>query len=301
MPELREHFIFRIDGDAFDEYYPAERVSRLSLSVEKLLSISAQAAISERTGFRPRLQILASFPKRGSYVQEFVLVWDVADNLMKSVGPALVPLLPELIPMITKGIEIAKDLLKVFASDDPPSITVTDNKGTVLINNQIHVHFDSFVNNGTIAEPLIDIARQLGNGFDRVTVEGTEGKQISLDEVDRESLANPRTRTAAKRLSRSAEDLKIQKKQSFLHTEEVEEIIEATVDILSFDKTRRTGSLTVVNSENLPRGKYSFELARRPETQEAIKAMMQPRVRVLCRTTSSRKLEILQVDVALGE
>ena len=80
---------------------------------------------------------------------------------------------------------------------------------------------------------------------------------------------------------------------------ETTEHIEAVADILSFDKVGRTGTLVILHSDQLPLERFSFELARRPETESAIVGMLQPRVRVTCRIVGRRKLELLRVEAHL--
>jgi hypothetical protein len=150
-----------------------------------------------------------------------------------------------------------------------------------------------------MAEPLIEVVRQLGNGFERVTVEDEDGKKISLDETDKAQLTDRRTKAAAKDLSQSIQRLRATRAPSAIEApKHSDKPIEAIVDILSFDKIRRTGSLMVVSSEEISQRKFTFDLARRPETESAIMAMMRSRVRVVCHLIGKRKLELLQVDDA---
>src|SRR5262249_54028236 len=142
----------------------------------------------------------------------------------------------------------------------------------------------------SIAELTTAIAQKLGDGISTVSVESPQGPKISFDQKDRRSLGSPRGKRAAKRLANAARRPK-EPLPAILRAEN----LEAVVDILSFDKVRRTGTLLILQSGQLPLERFSFELARRPETESAIAAMLQPRVSVICQIVGKHKLELLRV------
>jgi hypothetical protein len=296
MPPQSEHLIIRIEGPAFDDYYPAERVAQLVITLEKLLRSSTEAILLRRNGSRPKLRVLAGFPTQGSYVQELLVVWDAAQH-MANLAPAVIPLLPDVIQTIGDGIDLLKKLLPAFDSNEEPSLSVQKNNGSIVFNqNTITFNIGTLQTTEGIAEFATSIAQKLGDGINNVTIESPHGPKVTLDQKDRPSLGSPRGRRAAKRIASYT-----QRRKEALAEPAIErsERFEAVVDILSFDKVRRTGTLAVLQAEQLPSDRFDFELARSPDGESAIVGMLQPRVRVTCRQIGKRKLELLRVEAHL--
>lgn len=281
----------QIEGSALTEFYPAERVGIILLAVESLLSAALKAASPEDFNAE-KLALLARFPRRGSYIQELVPIWNIATDLANKM-PALIPLLPDAMNQLTYFIDLLKEILPLFASKEQPSISLVGNKGTVLINSDIHIsdihiHIDQLQGAANIAESVTEIAAQLGSGLTKVQIQGAD-RELAITENDVAALGNRYSKRAAKRLAKAVADIDGGSELA------EREPVDATVDILSFDKHRRSGTLSVVDSDGLPTRRFRFDLADRPETKDAIVAMLQSRVRVVCRLIDVRKLELLSV------
>lgn len=299
MPSQSEHLIIRIEGPAFDDYYPAERVAQLVLALEKLLRSSTELALLSRSDSRPKLRVLAGFPTRGSYVQELLVIWDIAHSIANA-APALIPLMPDVIEKIGEGIDLLKKLLPAFGSDEEPQISVYENNGTIVVNQNTYTfNIGTLATTENIAEDATSIAQKLGDGINKVSIESSNGSKFSLGQEDRSSLGSPKARRAAKRLANTARRTKESLPATAVEVPEPIEPVEAVVDVLSFDKVHRTGTLTVLESEGLPSEVFTFALARRPETESAIVAMLQSRARVTCRTLGKGRLELLRVEAHL--
>lgn len=298
MPtQSEELIIIRLEGPAFEDYYPAEQVTQIVLLLENLLKSSTEKALQELSGSRPKLRVLAGFPTRGSYVQELLVVWDVAQHFVSNM-PAIMPILPEMIQKIGEGIDLLKKLIPAFDSEEEPSMSIEGNKGTIVFNqNQNTFNFDirALTTAEDIAKVVTTVAQQLGDGINSVAIESPQGPKILLDKKDRSSLGSPRSRRAVKRITAAS-----QRTKESLAISKISDRLEAVADILSFDKVRRTGTLAILESEQLPLQKFSFELSRRPETDSAIAAMLQPRVRVTCQVIGKQKLELLRVEAHLA-
>jgi hypothetical protein len=326
MPTYRESATIEIDGEAIGDYYPAERVTQLVLEIEHAIKASAECLLVERRAeldpsrsklksevsrskFKSEVEILASFPRRGSYLQEINLTWDVVANA----AVAVMPLVPELLSKMSDAIELLKKILPLFASETPPPISVSESGDTITINGGINfngpvnINVTNYILAGAVSGLATEIANQSGKGIDTVELREPGGEKLSIEAEDLSMLNSLASRNAVRHLVRSARDLKRQRSRYLagrssaapLSPASPPEPIEATVDILAFDKTRRSGTLKVVSSGQLAPGRYSFELARRPETERAIAAMLQPRVHVICQQVGRRKLELIQVEARL--
>jgi hypothetical protein len=95
----------RIEGPAFSRFYPAERVGVIVLAIEKLVRFSMRAASDDEEDHLSRLELLATFPRRGSYLQELVPIWNVATEMAKLMPP-LIPLIPDAIEQLKKSVEL---------------------------------------------------------------------------------------------------------------------------------------------------------------------------------------------------
>jgi len=306
MPRLTDSITIRIEGQAIGEFYPAEKIAKLSLQLEKLLKTSAEVSLVDFDVLKPKVEILAGFPRRGSLLQAMQIAWNTANDL-KDLAPAFLSVAPQMLSLLNDAIEFIKLELPKFSDTTPPTIVVDNTRGNVTINNG-----DTYYNNSTIivagplAAPLLEMYGQLGDGIDTINLsDGIDSPAVKIDAKDRGIADIPRIKSAAKALARLADELIAQADKNLPANMEVVQSIantpaKAVVDILSFDKVHRTGKLLVVTSDILRRKRYGFDLARRPETESTIMAMLQSRVRVSCRVLGSGRLELLQVESAIA-
>lgn len=293
MAKQTEQVTLRIEGPAFEDFYPAEPVSVLVTDVERLLrDCSGQVLRTRNRAVRPKIRVLANFPRRGSYVQDYRVLFEAGKALADSVLPVL-PLIPDVVEMLGNLSKWLKMLLPQFEnSDQKPVVSANDIYGPVTVNqNHYDISGGTFIMLGGVAGEFTRIASKMGKEITRVNLDSEDGSSFSMGLDDAELLGSTRSRRAARKLKEAADELR-----KAAEAEE-QEVVSATVDILSFNKERRTGKLRVISSDQLPLRTFGFELDSRPETDAAIKGMLESRVRVFLKLLSPRKLLLVSVQV----
>lgn len=286
MPDSMEQLSLVIDGPAFRDYYPAEPVSEITLAFERILR-RAMANRGPRRGAAPaRLRLLASYPRPGSYVQEFTVVWELAQKLIQP----LAPLVPDVIKSISNAIELLKLLVPEFAPDQhAPLVSTGDGGRVVIVQNHYEINADAFFLIGDTANTLASIARNIGDEITEFTGRGTKGESFSVNRSDAEVLGTREARDAARRIHEVASDLK-------LSTSAEPNALSATVEVLSFDKNTRTGRLRVIQSRDLANREYIFFVGASPRVAEIIRGMLLAQIRVSLQRITRAKLLIVEVQ-----
>lgn len=291
----------RLQGSAFSSQYPIEDVSAILLSVNRIIRKTSNAVLGEY-GSHLRLEVLATFPRRGSYVQDLVLILDSIKQGVELI-PAFAPLLPQVLQNAADAFALFKELLPLLhkGADKAPSITAPDNHGVVILNTGSgHVSVNQNVINAAAQskEEYFEILKRLGPGITDVSVRGDDGSGFELRADDRKVIEFPKSRSTARHLANLAGEL--ERLKSGDQMEEVLQLasdapVSGVGDIISFDKERRTGRIRLHTGSCVPAGEYHFQLARRPETEQAILGMLHEHIHVSCHVLPGKCLEILQL------
>ena len=295
------HTRIRLSGPAVGETYPIKNVSNVLLCIDKLLE-SAFFVLADSKGLpdrwsRLQIKVVSRFPEKGSIVFPI--------EIQLAAAAAATQISPQQIfDLGKKALELFLKLGEVFKKDNgkPGSqITVEGNNNTITIvsgNSRVTETRQVFE---TVERSYIELNRLPGqlteDAVNRMELEERPGEKLEISAASRAKLqAFPKPiRDEVTRLLKEQQTTARGSKAVLLEAPYLAEEMEGSGDIVSFDKSDKTGTIELSRASGIPPGRYKFRLRSTETMSSAIVAMLQSRVRIRFKAETIRRKILLNI------
>lgn len=253
LPEDAAIVDFKVAGPAITDPYPLHEIISIlecfHTSVDQaylVLTAKSKMTRSERQSFK----ILASMPRAGSYEQELMIAYSLAQPLL-----AFVPqLTASAVWQTTKSaFELLKTLATLRRNGQTPGISAPNNEGIIAISQPgggpIHIH-----------QTVLQVADKSEESYARMTERIQEGRIETISAVDR---------------TRQGIVLGQAEKELFNPETEVEDTpVDVVGTVFGFNTDRMSGRIRVAVGQSVPADDYTFDLADRQDFAPYAMAMV---------------------------
>jgi hypothetical protein len=252
----------RIDGPIIREPYPLHEIISILVDFHSIFDQSYLVlADKKRMSKAERLnyQILASYPKPGSYLQELVIVCATAYPLLASITPQLTS------SYVWQTAKDAFSFLKTVTSlrreGKEIKMSVPNNQGIVVVTWQGSQPI-------TINQTIIKVADKSEEYYKEISGRIEENRIEKISAIDK-----------------NQEGILLTSNERKLFNPEIrleETPVDVIGNIFDFNKEKLSGKLRAEEGQPLPPREYNFSLIGNQDSIPYILGMMKPRVLLKC-------------------